>query len=108
MGVGERDRSLDVDGRDLSIGICGPFSLKVGGREYPPIPAGQRAVLTLLALNSNAAIRTDSIIAALWADRDPPATASAMVHTYIYRLRSEFKAAGLATTRHPVMEPVTG
>lgn len=94
MSIAERGRGRDAGDPRLWVGVCGPFSLKVGDKEYPAIPAGQRVVLTLLVLASNAAIRTDSFIATLWPDRDPPATASGMVHTYVCRLRAMFKAAG--------------
>lgn len=83
-----------AEGRGVWVGVCGPLSVTIGGREHHAIPAAQRAVLALLALAPGAAIRPDSVISALWPDKDPPATASSVVYTYVNRLRSLFKADG--------------
>jgi DNA-binding SARP family transcriptional activator/tetratricopeptide (TPR) repeat protein len=84
----------DTAAADLWVGICGPFSLKRDGVETGALPAGQRAVLGFLALSAGpVAVLPDVIIDALWPD-DPPATASAIVYTYISRLRRLLKGDG--------------
>lgn len=84
----------DTAAADLWVGVCGPLSLKRDGVEIGALPAGQRAVLGFLALSAGpVAVLPDGIIDALWPD-GPPATASAIVYTYISRLRRLLKGDG--------------
>lgn len=71
----------------LRIGVLGPLLVVRGEAEAQPRPAGQRAVLALLALALGSPVRLESIIAALWR-QEPPDTAAGIVQTYISRLRS--------------------
>lgn len=69
------------------IGICGPFAMTRNGMEVRALPEAQRTVLALLALAAGSAVPAETLIAALW-PADPPASARAIVHTYISRLRA--------------------
>jgi DNA-binding SARP family transcriptional activator/tetratricopeptide (TPR) repeat protein len=65
----------------MSLSILGPL------RGVPVLPAGQRAVLGLLALAAGEPVHRAAIIDLLWRDA-PPASAAGIVHTYVSRLRS--------------------
>jgi tetratricopeptide (TPR) repeat protein/DNA-binding SARP family transcriptional activator len=78
----------------LWVGICGPLAIRQDGAEPPALPAGQRAVVGLLALAAGSAVLPGSIIGALWPEQDPPPTAASIVQTYVSRLRSRFQAEG--------------
>ena len=70
----------------LRLGVLGPVQARRGAA---PISLGapmQRAVLGLLALYPESGLRRSALIDALWGD-DPPATAAAMVQSYVSRLR---------------------
>lgn len=75
------------------IGICGPFAMTRNGMEVRALPEAQRAVLALLALAAGSAVPAGTLIAALW-PADSPASARAIVQTYISRLRAWLEAGG--------------
>jgi DNA-binding SARP family transcriptional activator len=74
-------------GRGLRIGVLGPMLIVQADAEIRALAAGQRAVLGLLALSHGSPVRRESIIDVLWGD-EPPASAPAIVQTYVSRLRS--------------------
>jgi predicted ATPase/DNA-binding SARP family transcriptional activator len=55
-----------------------------------------RALLTMLALRSDAAVSSDRLIEGLWGE-EPPATAAKMLQVYISQLRKALAAAGGGT-----------
>jgi DNA-binding SARP family transcriptional activator len=70
----------------LRLGVLGPLAVWDDGL---PVTLGRgmrQAVLGLLALYPNTALHREMIIDALWGD-DPPATAVAMIQSYVSRLR---------------------
>jgi len=70
----------------LRLSVLGPVQ---AWRDSEAIPIGtpqQRAVLGLLALHPGSGLRRAALIDALWGD-DPPATAAAMIQSYVSRLR---------------------
>ena len=75
----------------LRIGVLGPLTVTRDGAEFPALPPGQRMVLGLLAVACGSAVRLDTIIDALWGDK-PPVSATAIVQTYISRLRQALGA----------------
>src|ERR1700690_1183837 len=81
------------DGRagGLWIGVLGPVLVRRDGAEIAPGTPDQRAVLALAALDALA--RRESVIDALW-EENPPATAVAIVQTYVSRLRALLGTAG--------------
>lgn len=70
----------------LRISVLGPLTISVGGVVLKSRPAGERAVLGLLALRGGDPVPLWSIIDAVW-DSEPPASASGIVQSYISRLR---------------------
>jgi DNA-binding SARP family transcriptional activator len=71
----------------LWVGVLGPLMIVRDGTEVQGLPAGQRAVLGLLALACGRPVHRDWLIDMLWGD-EPPVSAAAIIHTYISRLRS--------------------
>lgn len=69
------------------VGICGPLIIERNGVEFRALPHGQRVLLGLLALWGDKTVTLDSSIGTLWPTA-PPATAVAVVRTYISRLRA--------------------
>ena len=64
------------------------------------VPAGKpRSLLVLLALHPNEAVSTDRIVDALWGD-SPPSSATAIVHTYVSRLRKLLGDGRIETSGH--------
>jgi DNA-binding SARP family transcriptional activator/transcriptional regulator with XRE-family HTH domain len=70
----------------LRISVLGPVTAWRDGSFVPLGPPEQRAVLGLLALNTNTALHREALIDALWPER-PPATAIAKIQSYVSRLR---------------------
>jgi DNA-binding SARP family transcriptional activator/DNA-binding XRE family transcriptional regulator len=81
-------RTLEASGgpSGLRISVLGPLTAWRDGSFIPLGPEMQRAVLGLLALHSNTSLHREVLIDALWGDA-PPATAVAMIQSYISRLR---------------------
>ena len=71
----------------LGIRVLGPLCAWRGGVTVQLGGPMLRAVLGLLALHADITLPRSSIIDALWGDR-PPATAVAMIQSYVSRLRS--------------------
>ena len=67
--------------------MLGPLLVLQDGAEVANLPAGQRVVLGLLALAHGTPLRRDTLVEALWDEGDAPATALAIIHTYVSRLR---------------------
>ena len=77
----------------LRLGVLGPVQAWRGAAAIPLGPPMQRAVLGLLALHPESGVRRAALIDALWGD-DPPATAAAMIHSYVSRLRRALGGSG--------------
>jgi len=71
----------------LNIGILGVLTLSRDGHALRTPPPGQRAVLGLLAVNAGVPVPLDAITDVLWGEQ-PPASAPAIVQTYVSRLRA--------------------
>lgn len=71
----------------LSISVLGPLKVARDGVGLRARPAGERGVLGLLVLGEGAPVSLDSVIDVLWAGA-PPMSATAVVHTYVSRLRT--------------------
>jgi len=69
----------------VRFGVLGPLRIWSGDTTVA-VRGRQRALLGLLALNANSAVRRDMIVDALWGD-DPPSSAVGIVQTYMSRLR---------------------
>jgi DNA-binding SARP family transcriptional activator/tetratricopeptide (TPR) repeat protein len=69
----------------VRIEILGPLAAFCK-EEEAVLPPGQQLVLGLLALASGAPVSRDALVDMLWQDR-PPSSATAIVQTYISRLR---------------------
>lgn len=76
-----------MDPATVSIHVLGPLSASLEGRAVTPSAAKQRQVLALLALNSGRAVTISTLIEEIWGCR-PPLTATAIIQTYIFHLRS--------------------
>jgi DNA-binding SARP family transcriptional activator len=77
----------------LWIGVLGPLVVARDGVELPALPAGQRVVLGLLALAGGVPVPRDVIVDALWGEA-PPRSSTAIVQTYLSRLRSALHDEG--------------
>jgi DNA-binding SARP family transcriptional activator len=75
----------------LALDVLGPLVLHRDGLLAAVGGPQQRAVLGLLAVRPNTAVHRETIIDALWGD-SPPASAVAMIQTYISRLRGALAA----------------
>ncbi|MGA9277885.1 BTAD domain-containing putative transcriptional regulator [Ilumatobacter sp.] len=69
------------------IGVLGPMSVWVGGREVTVSARRQRAVLAFLAVSNGAAVSADRILDAIWGD-ELPSTGARAVAFHISRLRA--------------------
>jgi transcriptional regulator with XRE-family HTH domain len=72
--------------RGVRLQVLGSLAAWRDGEEVALGPARERAVLGLLAARPNSVVRREAICEALW-DGGPPATALAMVQSYVGRLR---------------------
>jgi len=77
----------------LRLGVLGPVQAWRGAAAIPLGAPMQRAVLGLLALYPESGLRRAALIDALWGD-DPPATAAAMIQSYVSRLRGALGGSG--------------
>lgn len=75
------------DGTGLQIRVLGPLQAWLAGREIPLGPPRQQAVLGLLAATLGGIVRRETITDALWGTEAPP-TSTAMIQTYVSRLRT--------------------
>jgi DNA-binding SARP family transcriptional activator len=70
----------------LRVSVLGPLTIFVDGVALKSRPAGERAVLGLLALAGGDLMPLWSLIGALW-EGEPPPSAAGIVPTYVSRLR---------------------
>ncbi|HVQ90164.1 MAG TPA: BTAD domain-containing putative transcriptional regulator, partial [Mycobacteriales bacterium] len=71
----------------MRIGVLGPVRLwRDDGEPVSPGPAGQRAVLALLALAGGHPLSRGELVDGLW-QQSPPASVANVLQTYIKRLR---------------------
>jgi DNA-binding SARP family transcriptional activator len=82
-----------VAAQALKFSVLGPVRAWRDGVEVALGPRQQRAVLAVLLLNNGALVPVDQLIDALWGSR-PPASAAALVRTYITGLRRILGAEG--------------
>ena len=78
---------------DIDIRVLGPLEVDVDGAPCVVRSGKQRAVLTLLALASPAAVRADALADALWGAA-PPSSAHHALHVHVSGLRRALGAAG--------------
>lgn len=74
----------------MNIRILGPVCAMADGVEVPLGGVKQRTVLATLLLAHGRATSNTRLTSLLW-DADPPATATAQIHTYMSRLRNSFR-----------------
>ena len=87
--------STPADREDaVEIRLLGPFEVVRNGSAIGLGTRKQRAVLALLALEPNSAIPTERLIDALWGE-DPPASARAVLQTYVAGLRKGLDRTGI-------------
>ena len=85
----------------VEIRLLGPFEVVRNGSAIGLGTRKQRAVLALLALEPNSPIPTERLIDALWGE-DPPASARAVLQTYVAGLRKGLDGTGIeVATRGP-------
>jgi DNA-binding SARP family transcriptional activator len=70
----------------LEYGILGPVELRVDGRALELSSPKQRALLGTGLLNANTLVSAGRLVDAIWGEHPPP-SASALVQTYVCRLR---------------------
>jgi DNA-binding SARP family transcriptional activator/Tfp pilus assembly protein PilF len=70
----------------VRVGVLGPVRAWLDGRELPPGPPRQQAVLGMLAMRANRVVSRDELVDAVWG-QDAPASAEGGVHTYVAGLR---------------------
>jgi DNA-binding SARP family transcriptional activator len=76
----------------LTIGLLGPLSARLGGRELAPNATKQRQILALLALNAGQVVTITTLIEELWGD-NPPRSYATTLQTYVLQLRNAVAAA---------------
>jgi DNA-binding SARP family transcriptional activator len=81
-----------MESGQLSIGLLGPLSAHLNGKQVAPSAAKQRQVLALLALNAGRVVTVSTLIEELWEDK-PPRSYSTTLQTYILQLRNAMAAA---------------
>jgi DNA-binding SARP family transcriptional activator/DNA-binding XRE family transcriptional regulator len=96
--AGPVDGTPAVAGHDLQIRVLGPLRAWRYGKPVPLGPPMQQAVLGLLALEPGTMVRRELISDALWGPHPPP-TSTAMIQTYVSRLRA---ALGLGRAGIPM------
>lgn len=73
----------------MNVSILGPVCAMADGIEVPLGGVKQRTVLATLLLARGRVASNTRLTSLLW-DDDPPATATAQIHTYMSRLRNSF------------------
>ena len=68
--------------------MLGPLEARRDGQSIELRGSKRRAVLAILVLHANEVVRTDRLIEELWAE-NPPANASAALHSHVSRLRKD-------------------
>jgi transcriptional regulator with XRE-family HTH domain len=77
----------EASGNGLQIRVLGPLQAWLDGYQVPLGPPRQQAVLALLAGDLGGIVRRETVSEALWGPVPPP-TSTAMIHTYVSRLRT--------------------
>lgn len=80
----------------VSVGILGPLTVTVDGRDVTPSAARLRTVLAVLALSAGAPVSAGRLAAAVW-DEDLPASTRRTLTVYLTRLRRLLGAASIHT-----------
>jgi DNA-binding SARP family transcriptional activator len=80
----------------FSVDILGPLEVREGDRVIALGGRLKRALMAVLALNSNRAVPLDALVDALWGERPPP-TAAATVHVSVSQLRKALGRERLVT-----------
>ncbi|GAA4827592.1 AfsR/SARP family transcriptional regulator [Saccharopolyspora rosea] len=75
--------------------VLGPLGMQCDGEDRTPSAPKVRQILALLVLRANQVVSTDALLQELWGD-EPPSTALATLHTYIYHLRRLLRRNGLS------------
>jgi DNA-binding SARP family transcriptional activator len=86
----------------LDYRVLGPVEVWAGGKRLPFNAAKPNALLALGLVNAGRVVSADRIVDAIWTD--PPATAQALVQSYVSTLRRELARAGapdVIVTRSP-------
>jgi DNA-binding SARP family transcriptional activator len=76
----------------MEFRILGPVEVWHAGRQLDLGPAKQRALLARLLLHPNRVVSASQLIDAVWGQAAPEA-ATAILHTYVYRLRQALRPA---------------
>jgi YVTN family beta-propeller protein len=69
----------------MEISVLGPIRVTLGGHPLR-LPAKQRILLAVLALQPNRTISTEQLVQALWGE-DPPESAVKTLQTHVFQLR---------------------
>jgi DNA-binding SARP family transcriptional activator len=80
----------------VDVGVLGPLEVVVDGT---PVRLGgpqPRAILAFLALRANQVVPADTLVQTLWGETTP-ASATAVVRTYVSRLRHALRPSGAVT-----------
>ncbi len=80
----------------MDVGILGPLTVAVNGRELAIPAPKQRALLALLVLRRNQVVSVESLVDEIWGE-EAPSTATKIIHGYVSRLRKVLGADVLAT-----------
>ncbi|GAA4006689.1 hypothetical protein GCM10022247_30530 [Allokutzneria multivorans] len=81
----------------IEFRILGPFDITRGGEPVRVAATKHRVLLARLLADANQVVPVARLVECLW-DNDPPATARAVVHTYVSRLRHALGSAELIET----------
>lgn len=81
----------------MDVGILGPLTVLIDGREIALGPAKPRAVLAMLAVRRDQVVPIASLVSGLW-DGHPPATAPKIIQGYISQLRKALGGDGILQT----------
>lgn len=79
--------------------MLGPVELWHEGQPLRLAAAKQRALLALLLLDPNQPTSRDQLVDELW-EESPPTSATATLHSFVYRLRKLLSDTGSAVTLH--------
>lgn len=80
----------------MEFRLLGAFEIWDGGQPVKIAGQKQRALLALLVLRANEAVRSDLLIDQLWGEQ-PPHNATAALHTHISRLRKTLGPDAIAS-----------
>ncbi|MGI9030515.1 MAG: AfsR/SARP family transcriptional regulator [Ilumatobacteraceae bacterium] len=80
----------------LSVGLLGPLSVTVGGREVPISGARRRGVLIRLVLNDGRPLESGRLLESVW-EGDAPAEAANSLQAHVGYLRRRLGAGRLLT-----------